>query len=152
IILYNIVYNYMGPIFYKVPASMLMGFGSHFGSLFSRDWNSDSSGYVHSRLRGRFFINLSIASSAVSKAIKFIHFFTSRNLRFLYFLHEGFKRFLFELNGPFLFDSNKNFFLIKDWVPGILTNYKTICSKISKFPVSTTNLDRYPNGLIFLDS
>lgn len=138
-------------IFYKFPASMLMGFGSHFGSLFSKDWDSDSSAYIHSRIYGRFFINLSISSTVVSKAIKFVHFFNSRKLRFLYFLHEGFGNFLRDSNKFGIFKT-RNFFLVKDWIPGLLTNYKTIALKINKLSKNISNLREYPNGLIFLNS
>lgn len=134
--------------FYKIPSMMLMGFGSHFGSLFLRDWNADFSAFVHSRFKTRFLINLAFTSGMLSKALKFIGFFVSRSLKFLYFFSEGFSKFL-----ALFPDSNRfwkfNYFLISFWIPGVLTNYKRVkfrLDKISKY----TNLERYPNGLIFL--
>lgn len=136
--------------FYKISSRMLMGFGSHFGSLSTRDWDSDSSAYIHSRIKNRFFIDLSITNFMLSRALKFVSFCISRGLKFLYFFDQGFGKFLYKVRGSIKFWSN-NFYLVHRWVPGTLTNYKSVYGKLVKFRDST-NLLKYPNGLIFLGS
>jgi ribosomal protein S2 len=132
---------------YKIPASMLMGFGPHFGSLFSVDWNSDSSGFIHSRFQSRFSINLAFSSIMVSKASKFISFFVSRYPKFSYFFSEGFLRSVHRAVRSTYF-WKFNFLLIDSWVPGTLTNYKVVRSRSSKLQ-TRTNLTQCPSGLIF---
>lgn len=137
-------------MFHKVPTATLLGFGSQFGALFSREWNSDSSGYIHSRVHARFLINLSITSFVLSRALKFITFCTSRKLQFLYFLDEGFAGRLFRLDSAARF-WKQNFFLIERWIPGTLTNYKVIRDKLMNLK-RYTNFFNYANVFIHLNS
>jgi ribosomal protein S2 len=133
---------------YKISSSMLMGFGSHFGSLLPADWNADSSAFIHSRFHSRFLINLSFTSIMVTKALRFISFFVSRHLKFLYFFSEGFLRFLNTFTQSTYF-WKFNFFLIDSWVSGTLTNYKVVQPCLDKLQ-NRTNLNQCPSGLIFL--
>lgn len=137
-------------ILHKVPTSMLLGFGCQYGALFSKEWNADSSGYIHSRVYSRFLINLSITSFILSRALKFITFCTSRKLQFLYFLAEGFVgRFLNSDNAARFW--KQNFFLLDRWIPGVLTNYKVIKEKLKNLK-RYTNFFNYANVFIYLNT
>jgi ribosomal protein S2 len=127
---------------------MLLGFGSQFGTLSFKEWNSDSSGYIYSRVHSRFLINLSLTSMLLSRALKFVNFCSSRRLRLLYFMDEEFTAQLYEFNGSRRFWGT-NFFLINRWIPGTLTNYKSIRGKLMKFR-DCTNFLSYANVVVFL--
>lgn len=113
-------------IFHKISAFTFFGFGSQFGVLSFKDWNSDCSGYVCFRLNYRSLINLSLTAMVASRALKFIRFFSSRKLKFLYFLNEGFMNLQPSLSLAYKRFWKFNFYMINYWIPGALTNYKIV--------------------------
>ncbi len=141
----------MTRVFHKVSSFTFFAFGSQFGAISFREWNSDCSGYVYSRLNYRSLINLSITSMVASRSLKFIRFFSSRKLKFLYFLNEGFMNLQPSLRLAYKRFWKFNFYIVNHWIAGVLTNYKIVRGKLIKFK-SRTNFTHYANGFIFLDN